>query len=56
MNFEFACESENILKPALYSPAKRSPFKGSFNGIEISGNGRGCNKILGAFYIHEYKI
>jgi S1-C subfamily serine protease len=54
MTFEFASESGKTISPGLYTPAKRFPFRGSYNGINISGDGRGCNEILGAFYVHEY--
>ncbi|MFH1030449.1 MAG: CARDB domain-containing protein, partial [bacterium] len=54
MTFGFASESGKKLAQGLYSPAKRLPFRGAYNGIDISGDGRGCNTILGAFYVHEY--
>ncbi|MFH1255485.1 MAG: trypsin-like peptidase domain-containing protein [bacterium] len=56
MTFEFASEAGKIISPGLYVPAKRFPFRDSYNGINISGDGRGCNEILGAFYVHEYAI
>ncbi|MDP2708512.1 MAG: CARDB domain-containing protein, partial [bacterium] len=56
MSFEFGSEAGKILSPGLYTPAKRFPFRDSFNGINISGDGRGCNTILGAFYVHEYAV
>jgi S1-C subfamily serine protease len=56
MSFEFASEDGESLSPGLYLPAKRFAFRDSYNGINISGNGRGCNKILGAFYVHEYEL
>lgn len=56
MTFEFASEEGKTISPGLYMPAKRSAFRGSYNGISISGDGRGCNEILGAFYVHEYVV
>lgn len=56
MNFEFDTETGKTLSPGLYVPAKRYPFNDSYNGINISGDGRGCNTILGAFYVHEYSL
>ncbi len=57
MNFEFSApEGKNFKKETLYTPAKRNAFRGSFAGIDISWDGRGCNKVLGSFYVHEYKI
>lgn len=43
-------------KEWMYYPAKRFPFNGSYNGIDISGDGRWCNKILWWFYIHEFVL
>lgn len=54
LDVDLASENGKTLSPGLYSPASRYPFQGSQNGISISGNGRGCNKISGAFYVHEY--
>jgi S1-C subfamily serine protease len=56
MSFGFASETGKTLSKGLYSPAKRLPFRDSFNGIDIDGDGRGCNRILGAFYVHEYVV
>jgi len=57
MMYEFAAETGKNLSPGLlYTPAKRFAFRDSFNGIDIGGDGRGCNRILGAFYVHEYVI
>ena len=56
MTFEFASETGKTISSGLYTSAKRFPFRGSYNGINIGGDGRGCNKILGAFYVHEYAI
>lgn len=54
MNFSFG--SPNDLVKGLYYPAKRFPFRWSFNGIDISGNGKWCNEILWWFYVHEYEV
>ena len=56
MTFEFASETGKTISSGLYTSAKRFPFRGSYNGINISGDGRGCNEILGAFYVHEYVL
>ena len=55
MNFDFAAADGETLSLGLYNPAKRFAFRGSYNGIDVSGDGRGCNEILGAFYVHEYE-
>lgn len=54
INFSFG--SPDNLQKWLYYPAKRYPFRWSFNWIDISGNWRWCNEILWWFYVHEYKI
>ncbi len=56
MNFVFGVEDWKTLSQWLYDPAKRHPFKWSYNGIDISGDGRWCNTILGKFYVHEYSV
>ena len=56
MVFSFAGADGKNLAPGLYTPAKRLPFRDSYNGIEIYGEGRGCNTIFGAFYVHEYVV
>lgn len=53
---DFASEEGENLSLGLYVPAKRFAFRDSYNGINISGDGRGCNEILGAFYVHEYVV
>lgn len=40
----------------LFYPAKRFPFNDVFNGLSVTGNGAGCNEVLGWFYIHEISI
>ncbi len=55
MSFEFSAEDgKKLSDKGLFFPAKRNAFRGSYNGISISGDGRGCNEILGGFYVHEY--
>ncbi len=56
MSFSFGSEDGKSLTKGLYDPAKRYPFRWSYNGIDISGDGRGCNTILGKFYVHEYSL
>jgi len=56
MRFEFASKTGQNLTKGLYVPAKRYAFRGVDNGINISGDGRGCNTILGSFYVHEYVV
>ena len=54
LDLGFASPSGQDLIPGLYSRAMRLPFRGTASGLEISGNGRGCNSLTGAFYVHEY--
>jgi hypothetical protein len=58
MNFLFSAWSDQATLKAntLYYPAKRDAFRWSYNGIDISGDGRWCNEILWGFYVHEYSI
>lgn len=53
-DLKFQATNDDPLTPGTYSSATRHPFNSSSeNGISISGNGRGCNTILGAFTILE---
>jgi len=51
--FSFDAKDSATSETGLFYPAKRFPFNDEFNGIDVSWNGRGCNEILGWFYIHE---
>ena len=54
LDLGFASPSDQNLIPGLYSRAMRLPFRGTASGLDINGNGRGCNSLTGAFYVHEY--
>ena len=41
------------LTPGEYPNATRAPFSGAGAGIDISGNGRGCNTIEGSFVVTD---
>jgi hypothetical protein len=41
------------LTPGTYPNATRAPFSGAGAGIDVSGNGRGCNTIEGSFVVAE---
>lgn len=56
INFIFGAGDGTTLQLWMYDPAKRYPFRWSYNGIEISGDGRWCNIIVGKFYVHEYDV
>jgi hypothetical protein len=38
-----------ILAPGLYAPATRATVAGS--GLDLSGDGRGCNRLSGRFVV-----
>jgi hypothetical protein len=50
---EFKAPSGDIIAPGTYDNATRAPFSGDGAGIEVTGNGRGCNTITGKFTITE---
>ncbi|MEV4539846.1 hypothetical protein AB0J82_39345 [Asanoa sp. NPDC049518] len=39
------------LAPRTYSAAHRYPFNGTGPGLELSGEGRGCNELTGSFTV-----
>lgn len=41
------------LQVGAYENAIRTPFRGSQNGLELYGNGSGCNQIFGRFDVLE---
>jgi hypothetical protein len=53
--FDFVPAVGTILAPGTYDPATRYPFNGTGNGLEVSGNGRGCNTILGSFTVNQVR-
>jgi hypothetical protein len=48
---DFAAPEGDILVPGETFTARRYPFNGPGAGIDVSGNGRGCNRILGTFTV-----
>jgi hypothetical protein len=49
----FSPADGDIIAPGRYTGATRDAFRGSGPGIEVTGNGRGCNTIKGEFTVHE---
>jgi hypothetical protein len=49
----FKPPSGDIVAPGTYDNATRAPFSGDGAGLEVTGNGRGCNEIKGKFTIKE---
>jgi hypothetical protein len=41
------------LAVGTYTDAIRTPFRGSLAGLELTGDGRGCNSIVGKFQVLE---
>ena len=50
---EFTAPSGDIIAPGTYENASRASFSGGGAGMDVSGNGRGCNTISGRFTITE---
>src|SRR5690349_12739873 len=44
------------LAVGLYTNSARYPFNGSQPGLDVSGNGRGCNADCGSFRINEIHV
>ncbi|MGE3822174.1 MAG: hypothetical protein AB7I30_22400 [Isosphaeraceae bacterium] len=55
-SIEFAGPGRAFLEAREYRGAKRTPFRDESPGINLSGNGRGCNKIDGAFVVWELEL
>jgi hypothetical protein len=47
----FAAPTGQPLTPGTYTGATRYPFHGSGPGLSLSGEGRGCNTLTGAFTV-----
>jgi hypothetical protein len=53
-NLDFAAPGPVDLQPILYTGATRFPFQSAVvPGLSVSGDGRGCNELTGAFQVHE---
>lgn len=53
-NLTFAAPGGVPLAPGAYEGAARWPFQGPGQpGLDISGDGRGCNTLTGRFVVHE---
>ena len=42
-----------VLVPGLYAEARRTPFRGQSPGLNVTGNGSGCNTVEGRFTIRD---
>jgi hypothetical protein len=50
---DFAPAAGDILAPGYYPNATRYPFNGNGPGLDVSGNGRGCNTLTGEFTVNS---
>lgn len=50
---DFAPASGDILAPGTYDGASRYPFQGTGPGLDVSGDGRGCNELSGKFTVTD---
>jgi hypothetical protein len=52
-SLDLAAPSGQSLAPGIYDGATRWPFQGAGPGLDLSGNGRGCNTLTGTFTIQN---
>ena len=45
-------EGKPGLRPGVYPDARRASFSDDAPGLDVHGNGRGCNTVVGSFEIH----
>src|SRR4051812_3730865 len=54
---DFAAPPGQTLAPGVYDRAQRAPFRESGRpGIDISGDGRGCNEDTGRFEVRDFRV
>jgi hypothetical protein len=46
-------QGDILVEGATYPDAHRYPFNGSGAGMDVSGNGRGCNTLTGTFTVNQ---
>jgi hypothetical protein len=51
---DFVPAQGDVLAPGTYTDATRYPFNGSGAGLDVSGEGRGCNELDGRFTVNEF--
>ena len=53
-SLDFAAAGNQRLTPGAYEGAVRFPFQpANLPGLNVSGAGRGCNRLTGRFFVHE---
>jgi PASTA domain len=56
-DLDFAAQPGHALAPGYYVDAQRAPFREAGRpGIDISGDGRGCNTIEGLFEVRDIAV
>jgi RTX calcium-binding nonapeptide repeat (4 copies) len=56
-SLEFAAPPGQVLAPGVYDKAQRAPFREAGRpGIDISGDGRGCNTVSGRFEVKDFAV
>jgi hypothetical protein len=51
---EFAAPRGDVLRPGVYRDAERAAFRtGRAPGLDVSGEGRGCNEVFGQFTVDQ---
>jgi hypothetical protein len=56
-SLDFAAPPGQTLAPGIYDQAERAPFRSAGHpGIDIDGNGRGCNTIEGRFEVRDLVV
>ena len=48
---DFAAPDSDVLAPGRFTNASRYPFNGAGPGLDVSGDGRGCNTLTGEFTV-----
>lgn len=47
----------DTLRPGVYRDAERAPLRtGRAPGLDVSGNGRGCNEVFGQFTVEQIEV
>lgn len=53
---DLAAPIGDVLRPGVYHDAERAPFRtGRSPGLDVSGEGRGCNEVYGQFSVNQIK-
>lgn len=53
---DLAAPPGGVLAAGTYTGARRWPFNDEAPGLDVGGNGRGCNRLNGTFTIHEIRF